>query len=144
MKNRRYSTSFFIGFELQRNYIVRGSDQSTLFQVACRELWLARNVFVFQDKETSSQQVIAKPKASARWAYTREVRNLVCGVSIPRWVQPSPTFAKVCVDGAWSLRGAECGGIVMNHNAHVLGCFMFMGCMADIFCRRSLKDAVGP
>lgn len=118
-------------------------EWQTWYVLICRELWVARNNLVFQKKQVYHKEIIARVHATAKWAKGSGVIQ----ATIPRgeevWRPPCAGYVKVNVDGAFSISGGSCGGLIRNDCGEVLGGFMFKGHMSNCFEAESWGFLIG-
>ncbi|XP_028776836.1 uncharacterized protein LOC114733531 [Neltuma alba] len=117
----------WVRWNLNQKLDVNGVHWGVLFAIACRNLWIARNMRIFQGTSESPASFKARTWACASWAGTRmqSLQGLPVGNEI--WSAPAVGYAKMNVDGAWSeaTLASACGGILRDHSGWLLQGFMF-------------------
>ena len=87
------------------------------FSIICRNLWLRRNEFVFNNNLWGEYNVIARSYACLGWG--RPVLNQELKENnLDRWECSAYEYLKFNIDGARNLSSeyCTCGGVLRDHN----------------------------
>ncbi|KAJ1380964.1 Ribonuclease H domain [Sesbania bispinosa] len=107
-----------------------GGDWCLVFGLTVWNLWRCRNEVVFENKVSSTKEVIGRIRNLA------QVGSVLClpsidtvrhGVMFVRWCNPELGWIKFNVDGLVksASRNAGCGGVIRDHRGNWVGCFSF-------------------
>ena len=126
---RRFFENFtnvyeWLNWSMRQRILIQGFEFRLWFAIICRNLWLRRNEFVFNNNLWGEYNVIARSYACLGWG--RPVLNQELKENnLDRWECPAYGYLKFNIDGARNLSSGyyTCGGVLRDHNGDFIQAF---------------------
>ena len=116
----------WLNWSMRQRILIQGFEFRLWFAIICRNLWLRRNEFVFNNNLWGEYNVIARSYACLGWG--RPVLNQELKENnLDRWECPAYGYLKFNIDGARNLSSGycTCGGVLRDHNGDFIQAFQY-------------------